>query len=69
MLRCGTGSDVGDNEFLHWLDQEPYNISYLSVSTGWGSNGSWGFNYGESVRHLGFIPKDGMYRSKGIYMN
>jgi hypothetical protein len=33
-----------ENIFMTWTDPEPFDVHYLAVMTGWGSEGNWLFN-------------------------
>ncbi|KAK2164300.1 hypothetical protein LSH36_66g05034 [Paralvinella palmiformis] len=44
-LRVGEGGAPHLNELMSWLDPDPHLVNYLAVSTGWGSNGTWVFNF------------------------
>ena len=46
-LRLGRGSLPYKNELMSWFDPDPHLVNYMAVSTGWGSNGTWVFNFGK----------------------
>ena len=46
-IRAGNGSTPYINEMMSWQDPDLHDVNYLAVSTGWDSNGTWVFNFGE----------------------
>jgi Farnesoic acid 0-methyl transferase len=43
-IQCGKGGEIGQNSFMQWTDPEFVGINHLSVTAGYGSNGTWIFN-------------------------
>ena len=43
-VKVGTGTEVGENQFMSWEDPTPAKIKFISVSTGFGSSGRWEFS-------------------------
>ena len=39
-----SGSIVGDQRFMNWTDPDPMAAYYVSVTTGWNSEGHWEFD-------------------------
>ena len=40
-IRSGQGHNVGENILCSYTHASPYNIRYVSVSTGWSATGQW----------------------------
>lgn len=38
--------------FLSWQDTNPFLVNYIGVCTGWGANGSWIIDDGESYKYF-----------------
>ena len=41
LVRVGQGDKVGSNTFMSYEDNNPFNIQYVGVSSGHGSDGTW----------------------------
>jgi hypothetical protein len=40
-IQLGTGHTVGDNVVMSWQDPDPIGVSFVSMTTGYGSEGDW----------------------------
>ena len=67
VLRAGGGARRLEGEFLSWRDPAPIVVRYMAVSTGWGSPGHWGFNFGENNAGGRFILFLYFIRAAPIY--
>ena len=43
VVEAGTGNDVGASRVIHWSSVDPIIVAALSLSTGDGFKGEWGF--------------------------
>ena len=43
IIRTGSGRDPTQREFLSWRDPSPFDVNYISVSSGWESTAIWIF--------------------------
>ena len=41
MISVGEGSVIGGAVLMSYADPEPVDVTWMSVSTGWGSDGLW----------------------------
>ena len=54
-LMVGYGAAIGKNMFLDYQESEPYPVTAISISTGWGAEGEWEFSDLEgNVKYLCF---------------
>lgn len=40
-VQLGVGRVLGDNVVMSWQDPDPIEVSFVSMATGWGSEGDW----------------------------
>lgn len=52
LFSFGKGHTVGSNKVCDWQDNNPRAVNYVSVATGWGSEGDWSFQSGECQNRL-----------------
>lgn len=46
------GETPCENVFMEWKDPEPFEVNFIAVMTGWGSEGNWLFNEIENPRDI-----------------
>lgn len=46
-IRVGDGFEVGYSPFMSFVDENPYEVNYVTLSTGWDASGEWRIEEGQ----------------------
>ena len=52
LIQLGNGTVPQEDQLIEWMDPEPYTVNHMGVSTGWGADGSWVFDFRTYIQSL-----------------
>ena len=47
VITMGDGFQVGFSPLMSWEDENPHDVNYVTLSTGWSASGEWRINENE----------------------